>query len=38
MTNHDIEYSILNSKIRKSWPKEGKYEIIGFSLLKKELQ
>lgn len=29
---YDIEYGILNGKIRKSWPKEGKYEIVSFSL------
>jgi len=29
---YDIEYGILNGKIRKTWPKEGKYEIVGVSL------
>ena len=29
---YDIEYGILNGKIRRAWPKEGKYEIVGVSL------
>jgi len=29
---YDVEYGILNGKIRRSWPKEGKYEIVGVSL------
>lgn len=29
---YDIEYGILTGKIRKTWPKEGKYEIIGLAL------
>jgi len=29
---YDIEHGILNGKIRKTWPKEGKYEIVGVSL------
>jgi hypothetical protein len=29
---YDIEHSILNGKIRRTWPKEGKYEIVGVSL------
>jgi hypothetical protein len=29
---YDIEHGILNGKIRKTWPKEGKYEIVGISL------
>jgi len=29
---YDIEYAILTGKIRRSWPKEGKYEIISSSL------
>jgi len=29
---YDIEYSILNGKIRRTWPKEGKYEIVSISL------
>ena len=29
---YDIEHGILNGKIRRTWPKEGKYEIVGISL------
>ncbi len=29
---YDVEYGILKGKIRKTWPREGKYEIIGVSL------
>jgi len=29
---YDIENGILTGKLRKTWPKEGKYEIIGSSL------
>lgn len=29
---YDIENGILTGKIRKTWPKEGKFEIIGKSL------
>ncbi|MEW6242138.1 MAG: DUF4258 domain-containing protein [Chloroflexota bacterium] len=29
---YDIENGLLNGKIRKTWPKEGKLEIIGKSL------
>lgn len=29
---YDVEYAILNGKIRRTWPKEDKYEIIGISL------
>jgi len=29
---YDIEYSILNGKIRRTWPKEGKHEVAGISL------
>ncbi len=29
---YDIENGILTGKIRKTWPKEGKVEIIGKSL------
>jgi hypothetical protein len=32
---YDIEYGILNGKIRRTWPKEGKYEISGISLDKR---
>ena len=26
---YDVEYGILNGKIRRTWPREGKYEVIG---------
>jgi hypothetical protein len=26
---HDVEYGILNGKVRKTWPREAKYEIVG---------
>ncbi|MBU2610838.1 MAG: DUF4258 domain-containing protein [Chloroflexi bacterium] len=26
---YDVEQGMLSGKIRRSWPKEGKYEIIG---------
>lgn len=29
---YDVEYGILTGKIRRTWPKEGKYEIVGSSL------
>ena len=29
---YDIENGILNGKVRKTWPKEGKLEIIGQAL------
>lgn len=29
---YDIENGILTGKIRKTWPKEGKFEVIGKSL------
>jgi len=29
---YDVEYAILTGKIRRTWPKESKYEIIGHSL------
>lgn len=29
---YDVEYGILSGKIRRTWPKEGKYEIVGNSL------
>lgn len=32
LTIHDVEYSILNGRVRRTWPKDGKYEIVGLSL------
>jgi hypothetical protein len=29
---YDVEHGILSGKIRRTWPKEGKYEIVGASL------
>lgn len=29
---YDMENAIVTGKIRRSWPKEGKYEVIGLSL------
>jgi hypothetical protein len=29
---YDVEQGILNGKIRRTWPREGKYEIVGASL------
>lgn len=29
---YDIEYSILAGRIRRTWPREGKFEIIGSAL------
>jgi hypothetical protein len=29
---YDVEYGILTGKIRKTWPKEGKYEVVGSAL------
>ena len=29
---YDLEYSILTGKIRRTWPREGKYEIVGSAL------
>ena len=29
---YDVENGILTGKVRRTWPKEGKHEIIGVSL------
>lgn len=29
---YDIEYGFLTGKIRKTWPKDNKYEVIGKTL------
>jgi len=29
---YDVENGILSGKVRKTWPKEGKFEIIGQAL------
>jgi len=28
---YDVEYGILTGKIRKTWPRERKYEVVGLS-------
>lgn len=29
---YDVEYGILSGKIRRTWTKKGKYEVVGSSL------
>ena len=29
---YDVEHGILSGRIRRTWPREGKYEIVGVSL------
>lgn len=29
---YDVEHGILTGKIRRTWPREGKYEVIGASI------
>ncbi len=29
---YDVEQGILAGKIRRTWPKEGKYEVVGWAL------
>lgn len=29
---YDVEQAILSGKVRRSWPREGKYEIVGLAL------
>ena len=29
---YDVEYGILTGRIRRSWPREGKYEVVGIAL------
>jgi len=29
---YDLENAIVSGKIRRTWPREGKYEIVGLSL------
>jgi hypothetical protein len=31
-TVYDVEYGLLTGKIRRTWPKDGKYEVIGLAL------
>lgn len=32
LTIYDVEYSILNGKIRRTWPKDDKFEVVGVTL------
>jgi hypothetical protein len=32
LTIYDVEYGILNGKIRRSWPKDDKFEVVGIAL------
>lgn len=34
---YDVEHGILNGKIRRTWPREGKYEIVGVSLDRRDV-
>jgi hypothetical protein len=34
---YDIESVILNGKIRRTWPKEDKYEVVGLALDKRRM-
>ena len=29
---YDVEYGILSGRIRRTWPREGKYEVVGVAL------
>ena len=29
---YDVEYGILTGRIRRTWPREGKYEVVGSAL------
>jgi len=29
---YDVEHGILTGKIRRTWPREGKYEVVGSAL------
>lgn len=29
---YDVEQGLVNGKIRRTWPKEGKYEVVGAAL------
>lgn len=32
LTIYDVEYGILNGKIRRTWPKDDKFEVVGVAL------
>lgn len=29
---YDVEYGLLSGRIRRTWPREGKYEVVGSAL------
>lgn len=29
---YDVEYGILTGRIRRTWPREGRYEVVGSAL------
>ncbi|MBI2504028.1 MAG: DUF4258 domain-containing protein [Candidatus Latescibacteria bacterium] len=29
---YDVEYGLLTGKIRRTWPRDGKYEVVGQAL------
>ncbi|MGH9840951.1 MAG: DUF4258 domain-containing protein [Blastocatellia bacterium] len=29
---YDVEYGLITGKIRRTWPREGKYEVVGTAL------
>jgi hypothetical protein len=32
LTIYDVEYGILNGRIRRTWPKDDKFEVVGIAL------
>jgi hypothetical protein len=34
---YDVELVLLNGRVRRTWPREGKYEIVGSSLDGREI-
>jgi len=34
---YDVENGILGGRIRRTWPREGKYEVVGWSLDKRPI-
>ncbi|MCB9434554.1 MAG: DUF4258 domain-containing protein [Ardenticatenaceae bacterium] len=32
LTIYDVEHGLLNGKIRRTWPKDDKFEVIGVAL------
>lgn len=32
LTIYDVEYGLLTGKIRRTWPVDGKYEVVGEAL------